>query len=124
MLVATLDLRPGGVFHYSMRSPNGDEMWGKFVYREIVPPERIVFVNSFSDEHGNITRHPMSADWPLEVLTTLTLAEHDGTTSLILQGRPINATESERTTFEAGRQSMQRGFAGTFDHLDDYLARA
>jgi uncharacterized protein YndB with AHSA1/START domain len=89
-----------------------------------VPPERLVFVNSFSDEHGNITRHPMNADWPLEVLTTLTLAEHDGTTSLTLQGSPINATESERTTFEAGRQSMQQGFAGTFDQLDEYLARA
>lgn len=36
--VARLDLRPGGVFHYEMKSPNGHSMWGKFVYREIVPP--------------------------------------------------------------------------------------
>jgi uncharacterized protein YndB with AHSA1/START domain len=50
MRVATLDLRPGGVFHYGLRSPNGHDMWGKFVYREIVAPERIVFVVSFADE--------------------------------------------------------------------------
>jgi len=60
MRVAKLDLRPSGVFHYSMRSPEGRDMWGKFVYREIVAPERIVFVNSFSDEAGNLTRHPFT----------------------------------------------------------------
>jgi uncharacterized protein YndB with AHSA1/START domain len=49
---ANLDFRPGGVFHYSMRSPEGLEMWGKFEYREIEAPEKIVFVNSFSDPEG------------------------------------------------------------------------
>lgn len=37
--VAKLDLRPGGVFLYRMRSANGQEMWGKFVYREIKAPD-------------------------------------------------------------------------------------
>ena len=36
-------------------------LWGIFNYREIVQPERLVFVNSFSDESGGVTRHPMSA---------------------------------------------------------------
>ena len=48
-VTGTLDFRPGGMFHYGMRSPNGQEMWGRFVYREIVKPERIVSVSSFSD---------------------------------------------------------------------------
>src|SRR5690242_1162231 len=50
MPVATLDFRPGGVFHFCLRSPDGHQMWGKFAYREIVIPERIVWVHSFSDE--------------------------------------------------------------------------
>src|SRR5438045_1138700 len=58
MTRATLDLRPGGVFHYCMRTPEGKDMWGKFVYREIAAPERIVLVSSFSDEKGGLTRHP------------------------------------------------------------------
>src|SRR5579864_531181 len=58
MPVAKMDFRPGGMFHYCMQSPDGNRMWGKFVYREIVVPERIVLVNSFSDEAGGITRHP------------------------------------------------------------------
>ena len=34
-LRGTLELKPGGMFHYGMRAPTGQEMWGKFVYREI-----------------------------------------------------------------------------------------
>jgi hypothetical protein len=37
---------------------------------------------------------------------------------------PINATELERQTFDAGRESMQQGFGGTFDALAAYLAKA
>lgn len=122
--VSRLDFHPGGVFHYSMQSPDGYEMWGKFVYREITPPEKIVFVNSFSDEEGNTVRVPFSPTWPLEVLNTLTLEEHDGKTTLTLRGGPTNATEDERKTFTGMHESMQQGFAGTFDQLVEYLAKA
>src|SRR3989442_13310132 len=47
-----VDLRPGGVFHYCMRSPEGQDYWGRGVYREIVEPERIVYLDSFADEEG------------------------------------------------------------------------
>jgi len=124
MQVAKLDLRPGGVFHYGMRSPDGRDMWGRFVYREIVAPARLVCVVSFTDEGGNPVRHPMSPTWPLEVLNTMTLSEHDGKTTLTVHGVPINATEEERKTFEAGRDSMKQGFTGTLDQLADYLAKA
>src|SRR5205807_10573435 len=122
--VCKVDVRPDGIFHYSMKTPGGQEMWGKFVYREIVAPERIVFTNSFADASGATVRAPFSADWPLEVLNTLTLSEHAGRTTLTLRGAPVNATEAERRTFDAGRASMQQGFAGTFDQLAGYLAQA
>ncbi len=122
MLVRTLDFRPGGVFLYAMRSPDGHIMWGKFVYRDIQAPEHLVFVNSFSDEDGNITRAPFSLTWPLEVLNTVTLTESDGKTTVTLRGGPINTTEEERETFWNAQDSMQSGFAGTFDQLADYLA--
>lgn len=121
--VSRLDLRPDGIFHYSMRSADGHEMWGKFVYREIVAPEKIVYVNSFSDEEGNTVRSPFSQSWPLEVLYTLTLSENEGKTTLTLRGGPINATEEERQTFVEFFDSMKQGFGGTFDQLADYLAK-
>jgi len=33
-----MDLRPGGIFHYAMRTADGQTMWGKMAYREITPP--------------------------------------------------------------------------------------
>ena len=121
MLDCKMDLRPGGIFHYRMRYINGQDMWGKFVYREIVAPERLVFINSFSDAEGGLTRHPLSPTWPLEMVSTLTLSEHQGTTTLTMQWIPLSPTESERKTFEAGHQSMQQGWTGTLDQLAEYL---
>ncbi|WP_274648877.1 SRPBCC domain-containing protein [Paenibacillus humicola] len=120
--VAQFDLRPGGIFHFSMKSADGQEMWAKFVYREIAAPEKLVYVNSFSDPEGKTVRAPFSDAWPLEVLNTATFAEQDGATVITLRGGPINATAEEQRMFQSMFESMQQGFAGTFDQLDEYLA--
>ena len=65
---AKMDLRPGGSLLTCMGTPDGREMWGKWVFREIAPPEKLVYINSFSDEKGGLARHPMSPTWPLEML--------------------------------------------------------
>ena len=122
ILQCKLDLRPGGMFHYQMRYVNND-MWGKFVYREIEPPKRIVFISSFSDEQGGITRHPMAPTWPREMLTTITFDEQAGKTTFTVRWIPINATEEEWKAFDAGRGSMKQGWTGTFDQLAAYLAK-
>jgi uncharacterized protein YndB with AHSA1/START domain len=122
-----LDLRPGGVFHYAMRTPEGTVMWGRWVFRAIVPPEQLVFVVSFSDEAGGVTRAPFNADWPLETLSTVTFAEHAGKgggTVVNVRWIPINASETERRAFEAGHGSMQQGWTGTLAQLADYLTTA
>ena len=124
MPAAKMDFRPGGSFHYCMESPDGNEMWGKFVYREIAAPEKIVLVNSFSDEAGGITRHPMSATWPLEMLSTFTMIEENGRTTATVHWIPLNATEEERKTFDAAHEGMKQGWTGTFDQLAAYLAKA
>jgi hypothetical protein len=41
-----------------------------------------------------------------------------------MQAVPLSATESERKTFEAGRNSLQQGIASTWDQLVDYLGKA
>ena len=57
-LTCNVDLRPGGLFQYSLRAPDGHTMWGKWTYREIVAPERVVSVVSDTDERGNPLRNP------------------------------------------------------------------
>ncbi len=120
--VASLDLRPGGVFLYVLKAPSGDEMWGKFVYGDITPPAHMSFVNSFSDKDGGITRHPFSATWPLEVHNDFTLVEADGGTTLTLRGSPVRATVGELATFRENTANVKQGFQGTFAQLDAYLA--
>lgn len=117
------DLRQGGVYHYGMRTPDGGEMWGKWVYREIVELERLVFVVFFSDEKRGVTRHPLNQTWPLETLSTVTFAELEGKTRITVRWIAINATEAERKTFDEAHEGMQKGWTGTFDQLVEYLAK-
>lgn len=124
MSTANLDLRPGGVFHYRMQAPNGGEMWGRWVFREIAAPDRLTFINSFSDKDGGLTRHPMAPGWPLEMLGTTTFVDQGGKTMLTTRMVAINAPEAERKIFEDGFDSMKQGFGGTWDQLADYLAKS
>jgi len=121
-----IDLRPGGTMHYCLRAPDGGEMWGKFAYREIVKPERLVFVNSFSDPQGGVTRHPLHASWPLEMVSTVTFEEQaGGKTKVTVRWVPADgSTELERKTFDEGRDSMKQGWGGTFEQFAAYLAQA
>lgn len=121
--VSKMDVRPGGMFLGSQKSPDGHVMWGKFVYQEVNEPEKLVFIQSFSDEKGNTVRAPFDPNWPLEIINILTLTEENGKTRLTLRGGPLNATEKEWAVFEGMRPMVQQGFGGTFDQLADYLER-
>lgn len=118
----TMDFRPGGMLHYCLLSPDGHEMWGKAVYREIVNPEKIVFVDSFSDKDAGLTSHPFSKDpWPLEMLTEVTFAEQAGKTTVTVKWLPLDSTPEERRTFDQSLESMQKGWGGTLEQLEAYL---
>jgi uncharacterized protein YndB with AHSA1/START domain len=124
IVASNMDLRVGGTYHGAMRDPQGNVMWAKFVYREIVPPELLVWEHSFSDEAGGLTRHPLSPTWPLKLLTRLTLEEAAGNkTKLTLCWTPLEATKDEQKTFAGAHDSMQGGWTGTFDQLAAHLAR-
>ena len=116
------ELKPGGMLHSCLTAPDGSEMWGKFVYRDIKAPERLAWMHSFSDAAGGITRHPMSPAWPLEMITVVTLEDMGEKTKLTLTWQPMGATEEEVKTFADGMASMNGGWSGSFDALDGYLA--
>ncbi len=116
-----MDLQVGGTFLYGLENPDGMRLWGKWVFREIIPPEKIVMMNSFSDENRGITRHPMSDKWPLELLTTTTLADRGDKTEITIEWKPINASEEELAVFNSSHESMNQGWSGTFEQLETYL---
>ena len=119
---SAMDFRVGGNYHYGLEGPNGMQMWGRQVYREIVPNEQLVYIQSFSDEHGGLTRHPMSPTWPLECLVTVRFEDAGpGKTRITIDWQPWNSDEEGISTFDKARQSMEGGFAGTFIKLEEYL---
>lgn len=114
------DFRQGGKLHYKMEG-NGQTMWGLFNYGMIVKPDLIEFVNSFSDEDGNICKAPFPIEFPMEIFNQLALEENNGVTTLTLQGHPINATPEQEATYYSMIANMTQGFTGTLDQLETYL---
>lgn len=115
------EFRPGGFCHYSM-SAGGEAMWGRFLYLEIEPPQRLVFINAFSDAGGAITRAPWEPNWPLEMHNTMLLAETGGETIVTLTVRPVGEDDLEADIFRRDIDDMRVGFGETFDQLAALLA--
>jgi uncharacterized protein YndB with AHSA1/START domain len=123
VIAAKMDLRPGGFYHWGMRTPDGKELWGKWLLREIVRPARLVYINAFSDPQGNLARHPFNENWPSRLLTTITFEERARKTLVTVRWSPYEATVAERATFDAGHDSMRTGWGGTLEQLDAHVAR-
>ncbi len=118
----SLDLRPGGAYHYGLRTPSGDALWGTFVYREIMPPERLVYASAFADEVGAAVPNPYASTWPLEMLHTLWLADQGGRTMLVLRARPLDASAAQRRAFARAKAKVSKGLATTLAQLAKHLA--
>lgn len=124
--VTRFDLRVGGVTLYWMEPPTQSptRTWGRFVYREVTPIERLAWINSFSDPEGRLTRAPFAPTWPLELFNLLTLEDLEGSTRLTLRARPVRASPEDRATFAAMRPNVTKGFEGTIEQLAAWLAGA
>jgi uncharacterized protein YndB with AHSA1/START domain len=102
-----MDVRTGGKWLLCMRGPDGADTWQHFIYRQIVPSERLVFAYAFADAAGN-TGH--------ETLVTVIFAEAGNKTTLTLH----------QAIFESVgvRDDHTRGWGEALDHLADYVIKA
>src|SRR5438445_11653287 len=109
MVACEDDLRVGGAFRCAWRRADGTEMAMRGVYREVVPPERIVRTETF--EFGCEAQAG-------EQLATLVLTEQGGRTMLTLT-LLYPSKEARDATIASG---MERGVATSYDRLDELLA--
>ena len=107
--VCEVDARVGGALHIHMRAPDGNIYPMKGEFREIVPPERLVFTNNALDAAG----HPI-----IKGLTTVTFAEAGGKTTLTLHTRGSAMTEQAAGYL----QGMEMGWTMSIDKLEGFLA--
>jgi len=100
-----MDLCPGGAFRFLMRSAEGTEHRLQGIYREVVPPERLVFTWAWVDSECGAGP---------ETLVTLTLEEHGAGTLLTLH----------QAVFESvtARDAHAEGWTECLERLAAYLA--
>lgn len=112
LTICNVDLRPGGVWHYCMTGPNGEQAWGKAIYDEVVAPERLVYTDGFSDAEGNINQ-----DMPVSRATVTFTAQ--GNTTKVVSSVVYPTAADVRKVLDMG---MAEGVADTYDNLDQLLA--
>lgn len=115
----TVDFRPGGVWHYCMKCVDknqgdfyGMESWGKAIYKEIVEPEKIVYVDYFSDAEGHENPDMPSTEAKVELI------DLGGKTKLVSTSTYASA-EALKTVMDMG---MLQGITETWDRLEERLA--
>jgi len=106
LAVCEIDLRVGGAYRYVWRGPDRAEMGMGGVYRELVAPERIVATEAFDQSW-----------YPGEAVSTITLVEQGGKTTLTLTVR----YESQEARDAVLKSPMEQGVAAGFDKLAELL---
>jgi len=107
LAVCEIDLRAGGTYRYVWRKQGAPEMGMRGVYREVVPPERIVATEVYDQPWYE--------------------GEGVGTVSFIVQGRKTTLTITMRYASKDVRDAvlkspMEQGLGASFDKLAELLA--
>jgi uncharacterized protein YndB with AHSA1/START domain len=101
--VCEVDLRPGGAWRFVNRTPKGETVAFYGVYREIAPPERVVFTEIFEP----------FPDSPSVVTSVLT--EENGKTRLTVTCQ-YPSVEVRDMVLQTG---MERGAGLSYDRLEE-----
>ena len=97
----------GGAYRYVWRGPDGQEMSSRGIFREVVPPERVVASERFEPSW-----------YPGEALVTMVLVEEGGKTTLTLRV----LYESWEARDAVLKTPMTEGMAAGYDRLAELLA--
>jgi uncharacterized protein YndB with AHSA1/START domain len=107
MPVCEIDLRVGGKYRYVWRHPKKGEMGLGGVFREIVPPRRIVHTEKFDQ-----------AWYPGEALITTQFDEHGGKTTMTM----VMRMESKEARDGVLKSGMEQGMEPSYARLDAIVA--
>ena len=105
--VCEVDLRPGGKWRFVNRTPKGELATFYGVYREIAPPERMVFTEIFEPFPD------------AESVVTVVLTDESGKTRLTLTAR-YPSLDVRNMVLKTG---MEKGAAISYDRLEEVAAR-
>ena len=104
--VDKMDLRPGGVWRFVHRAADGGEYAFNGVYREIVPPKRLVYTFNYEGAPGH------------EAVETVTFEEAEGGKTRMTDHLLFETREERDGMLNSG---MEEGAAETIDRLVELL---
>ena len=105
-----LELKPGGQFLVNMKRPDGKIYPSTGIFREILPPDKLVFsLVSHFDDDGN----PL-----VEMLNELTFSEENGKTKMVM-----HIIEIRTVSDVIPLQGLEFAWNQSFDKLSNALAR-
>ena len=104
--VDRMDVRPGGVWRFVHRAADGGEYAFNGVYREIVPPKRLVYTFNYEGAPGH------------EAVETVTFEEAEGGKTRMTDHLLFETREERDGMLNSG---MEEGAAETIDRLAELL---
>jgi len=105
---SSFDMRPGGVWRFVMRGPDGRDYQNRITYEEVVPPERLVY------------RHGGGEDVePVQFRQTITFEDLGGRTRITWRGDFPSASERDRVIKKYG---ADKGLVQTLARLSEFVA--
>ena len=104
--VDRLDARPGGQWRFVERAPDGTEHGFRGEFREVAPPERLVYTFEYEPMPGHV------------VVDTVTLEERDGRTTVTIRAE-FQSREDRDGMIQSG---MEYGANESMNRLDELLA--
>jgi hypothetical protein len=131
----TTEIRPGSVLNYSILTSKGVTLFCKIVYTDISWPNRLGFVQSFTNEKGETIRDTYNANWPKEMSANIKFEDFKDPkakkdekdvkdkTQVTVSWEPFHPTEIESAEYLAGADGMKLYWGGVMLQLEDYLKR-
>jgi uncharacterized protein YndB with AHSA1/START domain len=104
-----LDVRPNGSYEIEVKTPEGVTYIGSGIYREVRPPEKLVFTWHWK-------RSPEKPDASIqgeESVVTVEFFERGNSTEMVFKHELLQSAESQK--------SHKKGWEGCFDKLAEYL---
>ncbi|MDB5099066.1 MAG: hypothetical protein JWM80_3487 [Cyanobacteria bacterium RYN_339] len=107
MVACEIDARTGGSYRWTLRMPDGSEHNFKGVYRELVPPSKMVCTEAYL----------LGDTWTNDLVNNVSMVEADEKTTVT--NRVVYASQADRDGHLGS--GMENGMAETFDRLDEFL---
>ena len=102
-----IDLRPGGIFRTTMRSPDGQEFDGAGCYLEVIPNERLVWTSALGPGY-----RPQAGELPFTAMIELEATGGGGT-----RYRAIAMHQNPEDTKQHADMGFVEGWGQALDQL-------